>query len=93
MKKFKKHTPEQIVVKLEQATKLKTEGKTNPEIARELQVSEATLSRWFKTYGHLDRAGARELKALRDENDRLKKLLGQAELEKAALRQLAEGNF
>ena len=29
MKKFKKHTPEQIVVKLEKATKLKAEGKTN----------------------------------------------------------------
>lgn len=76
MKKFKKHTPEQSVVKLEQAAALKREGQTQAEIARALQVCEATLARWMKTYGHLERAGARELKVLREENDRLKKLLG-----------------
>ena len=93
MKKFKKHTPEQIVGKLEQAAKLKAEGKTNADVARDLKVSEATLHRWQKTYGQMDRAGARELKALRDENDRLKKLLAEAELDKAAYKELAEGNF
>lgn len=93
MKKFKKHTPEQIVVKLEKATKLKAEGKTNADVARQLQISEATLARWSKVYGQLDRTQARELKALRDENAKLKKLLGEAELEKAALKELAEGNF
>lgn len=41
----------------------------------------------------MDRAGARELKALRDENDRLKKLLAEAELDKAAYKELAEGSF
>ncbi|MGP5620710.1 transposase, partial [Corynebacterium casei] len=93
MKKFKKHTPEQIVGKLDQAAKLKAEGKTNADVARDLKVSEATLHRWQKTYGQMDRAGARELKALRDENDRLKKLLGEAELDKAAYKELAEGKF
>ncbi|MDK6565922.1 transposase [Corynebacterium pyruviciproducens] len=93
MKKFKKHTPEQIVVKLERATKLKGEGKTNVEVARDLQISEAKLVRWSKSYGQMDRAQARELKQLRDENDKLKRLLGQSELEKAALKELAGGNF
>ncbi|MDH4658259.1 transposase [Corynebacterium pyruviciproducens] len=93
MKKFKKHTPEQIVVKLERATKLKGEGKTNVEVARDLQISEATLVRWSKSYGQMDRAQARELKQLRDENDKLKRLLGQSELENAALKELAGGNF
>ena len=93
MKKFKKHTPEQIVGKFEQAAKLKAEGKTNADVARDLKVREATLHRWQKTYGQMDRAGARELKALRDENDRLKKLLAEAELDKAAYKELAEGNF
>ena len=93
MRKFKKHTPEQIVVKLEEATKLKGQGKTNAQVARDLQVSVATLSRWYKTYGQMDRSQARELKKLRDENEKLKRLLGQAELEKAALKELAEGNF
>lgn len=93
MKKFKKHTPKQIVVKLERATKLKGEGKTNVEVARDLQISEATLVRWSKSYGQMDRAQARELKQLRDENDKLKRLLGQSELEKAALKELAGGKL
>ncbi|MDH4657980.1 transposase [Corynebacterium pyruviciproducens] len=91
--KFKKHTPEQIVIKLERATKLKDAGSTNADVARDLQTSEATLARWYRTYGQLDRRQARELKALREENDKLKRLLGQSELEKAALKELAEGNF
>ena len=93
MKKFSKYTPEQIVAKLEQADKLKAEGKTNGEVARELQVSEATLSRWRRTYGNMGRHEAKALKKLREENEKLKALLGQSELEKAALRELAEGNF
>ena len=36
---------------------------------------------------------AKRLKALQKQNDRLKKLLAEAELEKAALKELAEGNF
>ena len=93
MKKFSKHTPEQIVAKLEQADKLKAEGKTNGEVARELKVSEATLSRWRRRYGNMDGNEAKALKKLREENEKLKALLGQSELEKAALRELAEGNF
>ena len=41
----------------------------------------------------MSRSEAKELRELREQNVRLKQLLGQAELEKAALRELAEGNF
>ena len=41
----------------------------------------------------MNRREAKELRVLREQNERLKQLLGQAELEKAALRELAEGNF
>ena len=41
----------------------------------------------------MSRREAKELRELREQNARLKQLLGQAELEKAALRELAEGNF
>nr|WP_281247316.1 transposase [Corynebacterium phocae] len=78
---------------MERASKLAKEGKTNGEICCELNVSEATLSRWRRQYGTMSRSEARELKALRTENDRLKRLLGQSELEKAALKELAEGKF
>jgi len=43
--------------------------------------------------GSMNRSEAKELRELREHNARLKQLLGQAELEKAALRELAEGNF
>lgn len=81
MKKFSKHTPEQLVAKLEQADKLKAEGKTNGEVVRELQASEAKLSRWRRTYGSMNRNEAKALKQLREENQKLKALLGEVELE------------
>ncbi|APT91867.1 transposase [Corynebacterium phocae] len=93
MGKFKKHTPEQIAERLEKASKLSEAGKTNAEICRELQISEATLSRWRREYGEMSRAAARELTALRKENDRLKRLLAGAELEKAAYKDLAKAKF
>ena len=58
-----------------------------------LQVSESTLNRRKATYGSMTRPEARELKRLRDENDELKRLLGQAELEKQAWKLLSGGNF
>lgn len=91
--KFKKHTPEQIVRKLEQAEKLKAKGATTAQILTELQVSHPTLSRWKREYAGMDHKQARELKRLRDENEQLKKLLGQPELEKQAYKLLSEGNF
>ena len=93
MKKFTKHTPEQIVRKLEKARELKESGATTSQVLAELNISEATLNRWQATYGQMTRCEARELARLRKENSDLKRLLGQAELEKAAWKELAEGNF
>ena len=92
MRKFSKHTPEQIVVKLEKAA-LRGEGMSVAQACRVLGISEATLCRWRQRYGSMNRSEAKELRELREQNARLKQLLGQAELEKAALRELAEGNF
>ena len=44
-------------------------------------------------YGGLKANDAKRLKELESENTRLKKLLGEAELDKAMLKELAEGNF
>ena len=93
VKKFSKHTPEQIVRKLEKAKELKESGASVAQILSVLNVSEATLNRWQATYGSMSRSEARELKRLRDENAELKRLLGQVELEKAAWKALSEGNF
>ena len=93
MRTFSKHTPEQIVVKLEKAEALRGEGMSVAQACRVLGISEATLCRWRQRYGAMSRSEAKELRELREQNARLKQLLGQVELEKAALRELAEGNF
>ena len=52
------------------------------EIAAELGVSAAALYNWRRTYGGVDTAAAKELKELREQNSRLKRLLAEAELRK-----------
>ncbi|MGO8768248.1 MAG: transposase [Mycobacterium sp.] len=48
---------------------------------------------WRRTYGGMDTDAAKELKELREQNGRLKRLLAEAELEKDALREVATGKF
>ncbi len=89
----KRNSAEDIVRKLRRADELAAEGKTGEEIAAELQVSPATLYNWRRTYGGMDTDAAKELKELREQNGRLKRLLAEAELEKDALREVAKGKF
>ena len=77
----------------EEAEQLRGEGMSTAHARRVLGISEATLCRWRQRYGSMNRCQAKELRELREQNARLKQLLGQAELEKAALRELAKGNF
>ena len=89
----KRNSAEDIVRKLRRADELAAEGKTGEEIAAELQVSPATLYNWRRTYGGMDTDAAKELKELREQNARLKRLLADAELEKDALREVAKVKF
>jgi putative transposase len=83
----KRHTPEQVVCKLTQADRLLGEGKDVADVCRELSVSEQTYYRWRNQFGGLKADDAKRLKELEQENPTLKRLLADAELEKAALRQ------
>ena len=58
------------------------------EVARKHGISEATLYNWKAKYGGMDVSDARRLKALEDENAKLKKLLADQMLEASALREL-----
>ena len=89
----KRHSAEDIVRKLRRADELAAEGKTGEETAAELGVSAATLYNWRRAYGGMDTDAAKELKELREQNSRLKRLLAEAELEKDALREVAKGKF
>ena len=86
-----RHTPEQIVRKLREGERLLNEGKDVTEVIRHLEVSEPTWNRWRNQYGGMKAIEAKRLREL--ENARLKKLLAEAELDKAMLKELAEGNF
>jgi transposase-like protein len=91
--KRRRHTPEQIIRKLREADRLLAEGREVAEVAKQLEISEATYHRWRAQYGGLKADDAKRLKELAAENTRLKRLLAEAELEKDALRELAKGNF
>ena len=69
------------------------EGKDVADVCRELQVSEQTYYRWRNQFGGLKADDAKRLKDLERENSTLKRLLADAELEKAALKEIASGNF
>ena len=75
------------------ADRLLTAGTDVPGVCRELGVSEQTYYRWRNQYGGLKAEDAKRLKVLEKQNATLKRLLAEAELEKAALKELAEGNF
>ena len=63
-------------------------GATTADVCRRHGVSSATFYKWKAKYGGLDVSEARRLKALEDENARLKKLLAESMLNEAALRDL-----
>lgn len=89
----KRHSPEQVVRKLLVADRLLAEGKDTAAVCRELGVSDATYYRWRNQFGGLKAEDAKRLKELERENSTLKRLLADAELEKAALKEIARGNF
>jgi putative transposase len=91
--KRRRHTPEQIVRKLREADRMLAEGTELPEVAKALEVSEATYHRWRARYGGMRADDVKRLKELERENQTLKRIVADKELENVALRELAEGNF
>jgi transposase-like protein len=88
-----RHTPEQAVRKVREGERLLNEGKDIAEVLRHLEIAESTWNRWRNQYGGMKAEEAKRLKELERENGRLKKLLAEAELDKAMLKELAEGKW
>jgi putative transposase len=63
-------------------------GAKAADLCRKHGMSEATLYNWKARYGGLDMSDAKRLKALEDENAKLKKLLAESMLDASALREL-----
>lgn len=64
-------------------------GAKTADVCRKHGISGATFYKWKAKYGGMDVSDARRLKALEDENSRLKKLLAEAMLDNAMLRDVA----
>ena len=91
--KGKRHTPEQIIVKLREADALLGTGATIGQVCQKLAVSEQTFHRWRNQYGGMKVNDAKRLKELEQENVRLKKLVAEQALDNAMLKELAEGKW
>ncbi|MBN1885900.1 MAG: transposase [Candidatus Krumholzibacteriota bacterium] len=89
----KRYSTEQIITKLREAEVLLSQGRTVPEICRQLGVSQNTYYRWRKEFGGLEIDQARKLKALEKENSRLKKLVAEQALDIEILKEASRGNF
>jgi putative transposase len=76
-------TEEQIAMALRQAEA----GTPVAEICRKLQVTEATFYRWKKKFGGLGVPELRELRQLREENGRLKRLVADLSVDKEVLQE------
>ena len=64
-------------------------GATTADVCRRHSVSGATFYKWKAKYGGLDVSDARRLRSLEDENAKLKKLLAEAMLDNAMLKDIA----
>jgi putative transposase len=91
--KRRRHTPEQVIRKLREAEQLLGEGKTIPEAAKELGISEQTYHRWRNQYGGMKADDAKRLKELERENRSLKAIVADQALEVRALKEIAKGNW
>ncbi|QDT08234.1 Transposase [Planctomycetes bacterium K23_9] len=92
-KKRKRRKPEQIVRAIQEGEAMLTAGKTLAEVYQVLEITESTWLRWKKQFGGMKSDEAKRLRELEVENQRLKVLLAEAELDKKILKVAAKGNF
>lgn len=89
----RKYSVEQIVAKLREAERLQGQGQTIAQVCKRLGISDQTFFRWRIKYGALKEDEAQRLKALGQENDRLKKIVADQALEISLLKDLQRGKW
>jgi putative transposase len=89
----KRYNPEQIIGMLREAEVAMAQGQTVGQVCRSLGIVEQTLYRWRREYGGLKIEQAKRLKALEQENARLKRAVAELTLDKLILQEAVKGNF
>ena len=84
---------DQIIQHLREAEVHLSQGKTVTQVCKMIGITDQTYYRWRKKHGGLRTDQAKCLNEREKENARLKRLLADAELDKAILREAASGNF
>jgi len=88
-----KHSGPQIVAKLRQADVLLGQGKSVPEVRKELEISDKTYYRWRQKYGGMSPDMIKQFRALQKENARLRKVVADQALDNAILKEASRGNL
>ncbi len=91
--KRKFHTPEQIVKKLREADAAVASGSTVEQVCKQLGISDATYYNWKSRYAGLTVSELKRLKAMEEENRRLKLIVAEQALDIRALKELLSKNF
>ncbi len=89
----KKHSGPQVVAKLRQVDVLIGQGKSIPDVCRQIEVSEQTYYRWRQKYGGMSPDMIKQLRELQKENARLKRVVADQALDNAILKEAASGNY
>ena len=89
----KRHTTEEIVIKLREVDVLQSKGQSLAEACRQIAVSEQTYYNWRKEYGGLRVDQAKRFKELEQENARLKKIIADLSIDNSILKEASRGNF
>ena len=83
----KRYSGPQIVAKLRQADRLIGQGKTVPEVCREIEVSQQTYYRWRQKYGGMSPDMIKQLRELQKENARLRRVIADQALDITILKE------
>ena len=87
--KRKRYTEEKIISILKEHEA----GASVPDLSSRYGIAENTIYRWKSKFGGMEVSEAKKLRELQEENRRLKHLLAEAELDKAALKEIVEGEW
>lgn len=87
-----KFTTEQIINKLREAEVLQSQGLNISMICKRLEIHEQTYYRWRKEYGGIRIDQAKRLKALEQENARLKKIVADLSIDNSILKEASRLN-